>query len=132
MKIIITLFMLLPLLVVAESTKEESKKEKNISFSIWEGYIIAGYVDKGAYLNFTGPAIKWKKKSFTLLAGVLPSLRFKKDNNEVSNSFVMPSLGAGLTLSYKHFALQLPVFYNPKTSAVSGRWHPGIGIGYKF
>lgn len=99
-----------------------------------EGIAVAGYVDDGAYVNFTGPAVKFTSKPVSVLIGLLPSLRIKEDKSEsgTKNSTLTPSLGFGLTGVYRHLALQVPLFYNPKTAAVDGKWNVGVGIGYKF
>lgn len=103
--------------------------------TFFEGIIVAGYVDQGAYINCAGPAIKFSKKPLAILVGLLPSLRIKKDKvatGATQNSVITPNLGAGITATYKHLAIQIPVYYNAKTSTKDGKWNPGIGIGYKF
>jgi len=103
--------------------------------ALWDGVIVAGYVDNGAYLNFSGPNIKYSRKPVILAVGMLPSLRIKEDKvaeGSPANSTITPSLGFGLTASYKHLAVQIPVYYTNKTAAKDGRWHPGFGLGYKF
>lgn len=103
--------------------------------SLFEGIIVAGYVDKGAFINCAGPAIKFSKKPVAVLVGLLPSLRIKKDKvaaGATENAVITPNLGAGITATYKHLAIQVPVYYNAKTSTTDGKWNPGIGIGYKF
>lgn len=102
---------------------------------LFEGLIIAGYVDHGAYINCAGPAVKFTKKPLILLLGLLPGLRIKKDNaptGSPKNTLITPSLGLGLTAAYKHLALQIPLYYTSKTSTKDGRWIAGIGLGYKF
>lgn len=83
-----------------------------VKFSAFDGYVIAGYVDNGKFINFTGPNIKYSIKESKFVIGMLPSLRFKKDNGLTENSFITPNLGVGLTYSYKVWALQLPLYYN--------------------
>lgn len=103
--------------------------------TLFEGLIVAGYVDQGAYINCAGPAVKFSKKPFAVLIGLLPSLRIKKDKvaaGATQNSMLTPTLGAGITAIYKHLAIQVPVYYNAKTSTKDGKWNPGIGVGYKF
>jgi hypothetical protein len=103
--------------------------------TFFEGIIVAGYVDQGAYINCAGPAIKFAKKPFAILVGLLPSLRIKKDKvaaGATQNSAITPNLGMGITASYGHLAIQVPMYYNTKTSTKDGKWNPGIGIGYKF
>lgn len=103
--------------------------------TLFEGVIVAGYVDQGAYINCTGPAIKFSKKPLAVLLGLLPSLRIKNDKvaaGAPQNSVLTPNLGAGITAIYKHLAIQVPLYYNAKTSSKDGKWNPGIGIGYKF
>ncbi|WP_442590960.1 hypothetical protein ACSBL2_06985 [Pedobacter sp. AW31-3R] len=102
---------------------------------LFEGTIVAGYTDHGAYVNCTGPGIKFSRKPIALLVGLLPGLRIKEDKGtagSTKNSVLTPSLGFGLTASYKHLAVQLPFYYNSKTAARNGKWNPGIGLGYKF
>jgi hypothetical protein len=102
---------------------------------LFDGTFIAGYVDHGAYLNFTGPAIKFSKKPYAMMLGLLPGLRIKEDKVAVGatkNSTLTPSLGFGLTAAFHHFAIQIPLYYNTKTSTKNGEWHLGGGLGYKF
>ncbi|WP_316813226.1 hypothetical protein [Pedobacter heparinus] len=102
---------------------------------LFDGLIVAGYLDQGAYINCAGPGIKFNKKPVTVLLGLLPGLRIKEDKvapGAPKNSTVTPSLGFGITLAYKHLAVQAPVYYNSKSSTKNGEWKPGIGIGYKF
>ncbi|MBO9620364.1 MAG: hypothetical protein J7539_15155 [Niabella sp.] len=109
--------------------------QSQTSASLWDGMVVAGYVDNGAFVNFGGPAVKWTHKPFCISLGMLPSLRIKEDkvaNNATKNAAVTPSLGAGISVSYKHLALQMPIYYNAKTAALNGKWHVGAGIGYKF
>ncbi len=104
-----------------------------IKASLFDGIAVAGYVDHGAFVNFTGPNISFKKKDLKLMLGMLPSLRIKEDRSEgTRNSPVMPTLGAGVTVVYKKLALQVPVYYNVKTSSANGAWKAGIGLGYSF
>ncbi len=101
----------------------------------WDGMVIAGYVDKGAFVNFGGPCIKFVNKPYVITLGMLPSLRIKEDKvttGAKKNSPVTPNLGAGVSFAYKHLALQVPVYYNAKTAAADGRWNVGIGAGYRF
>lgn len=103
--------------------------------SAWDGMVIAGYVDKGAYVNFGGPCIKFVNKPCVVILGMLPSLRIKEDHvaaGAKKNAIVTPTLGAGVSFAYKHLALQVPVYYNAKTAASNGKWNVGIGAGYKF
>ena len=128
----IYLFVSLSLLALTAKSQSNAVQTKA---TLFEGVIVAGYVDKGAYINCTGPAIKFSKKPFAVLLGLLPSLRIKKDKvatGAPQNSVITPNLGVGITASYKHLAIQVPVYYNTKTSTKDGKWNPGIGIGYKF
>lgn len=105
------------------------------SLSIWDGMFVAGYVGSGAYINCGGPAVKWTMKPFSLSLGLFPAVRIKEDHQPVGvkkNAAVTPSTGIGLTSSYKHFVLQVPLFYDAKTAAANGKWNLGVGVGYKF
>jgi len=102
---------------------------------LFDGMLIGGYADHGAFMNCVGPGVKFSKKPFVLIAGMLPSLRIKEDpapDTSPQNSVVTPTLGFGLTAAYKHLAFQVPFYYNAKTAVADGKWNPGIGLGYKF
>ena len=104
-----------------------------IKASFFEGIAVAGYVDRGAFINFTGPNVNATYKGFKFIVGMLPSLRIKEDHSPgTKNSPITPNLGAGLTMVYKKMALQIPFYYNPKTTTQDGKWKMGIGIGYSF
>ncbi|HEX6845788.1 MAG TPA: hypothetical protein VF144_02365 [Chitinophagaceae bacterium] len=101
----------------------------------WDGMAVGGYVNQGGFVNFGGPTVKLIRKPFSYGFGILPTMRIKKDNVEKGapkNSAIMPTAGFGFTIVYKHLALQVPFYYNAKTATRSGKWNPGIGIGYKF
>lgn len=107
--------------------------DSKIKASFFDGISVAGYVDHGAFINFTGPNISFKNKDLKLILGMLPSLRIKEDKSAgTKNSAITPNLGAGLTAVYKKVALQVPVYYNTKTATQDGAWKIGIGIGYSF
>ncbi|MGM9476065.1 hypothetical protein ACS5PU_06535 [Pedobacter sp. GSP4] len=102
---------------------------------LFDGTLVAGYVDDGAFINCTGPSIKFSKKPYTVLLGLLPSLRIKEDKvaaGAPKNKMLTPNLGFGLTAAFKHVAVQMPLYYNPKTAAKNGEWNVGVGLGYKF
>lgn len=122
-------------LVLFVLTAEVQAQVKQTKATLYEGIIVAGYADHGAYLNFAGPALKYSQKPFVLMLGLLPSLKIKKDNvsnNAARNAVITPTLGGGLTAVYKHLALQVPCYYTGKTTTVNGRWNIGFGAGYKF
>ncbi len=96
------------------------------------GTILGGYVDQGAYINFAGPSLGYRFGKSQFLIGMLPTLRFKKDTDIIKNSWVIPTLGFGLTYTYKAFAIQVPLYYTSKTSITNGHWHVGLGIGFKI
>lgn len=110
-------------------------QEAKLTTSIFEGVLVGGYTDRGVYLNCTGPAVKYPAKSFSIMLGLLPTLKFKKEQTvgeAPENSVVTPTLGFGLTAIFRQFAIQFPAFYSPKTSVDDGKWRPGIGVGYRF
>lgn len=107
-------------------------QKTEVSTLIFSGTFIGGYVDKGAYLNFTGPGIKLQKGNSDLMIGVLPSIRFKEDKGITKNSFINPSLGLGITYTFKSLAIQIPFYYTSKTTVENGKWEMGIGIGLKI
>lgn len=101
----------------------------------WDGMMVAGYVDHGAYINFGGPSVRLIRKPFAIGFGILPTMRIKEDDvpkGSPKNSAITPTAGFGFTFVYRKLAVQIPFYYNPKTSTRSGRWNPGIGLGFKF
>lgn len=106
-------------------------QETRVGVAAYDGVAVAGYVDEGAFLNFTGPNVSLTVKSSKLILGMLPSLRFRTDHGATRNSFVTPNLGVGLTYCYKAFAVQVPLYYNAKTVVANGSWQIGIGIGLR-
>jgi hypothetical protein len=105
---------------------------KKIAVYVLDGIVATGYVDQGAYLNFTGPNVSYTRGKSKLIFGMLPSLRFKLDTGTTKNSPIFPSLGVGLTYAYKKLVLQVPLYYNAKTSTTNGKWNIGVGIGIKL
>jgi hypothetical protein len=107
-------------------------QHNEVNVSLYDGVIIAGYVDGGGFLNFTGPNINYSHGHSKWIAGMLPSIRIKEDQGATRNALVTPNLGIGLTYCYKALAIQLPMYYNAKTATENGRWHVGIGIGLRI
>ena len=120
------------MIIISNALTELKAQEPPVRLAFYDGVIAAGYVDQGAFLNFTGPNINLTYKSSKFILGMLPSLRFKEDNGATRNSFITPNLGVGFTYSYKLLALQVPCYYNTKTSTTNGKWNIGIGIGMRI
>jgi len=118
-----------PLFVVYGQENATKKVEVNWLF---DGVIVGGYVDNGAYMNFSGPNLSFTKGLSKVVFGMLPSLRFKQDTGSIHNSFVTPSLGCGITYSYKWAAIQVPIYYNSKTTSNNGQWNIGVGLGIRI
>lgn len=129
--LICSIFSLFVSIAHAQETKPEPAKP-SIKFNPFDGIMVAGYVDNGAFVNFTGPSISLTIKSSKILLGMLPSLRYKEDKGLFKNSPITPNLGFGLTYSYKKIAVQVPIYYNAKTATANGRWNLGIGIGMRL
>lgn len=132
MKLKLPFFSLLAILFCQQLKAQTTSSIKPVLF---DGVLVAGYVDHGAFINCAGPGFRYTSKPFSLMAGFLPSIRIKEDKvaaGATKNSSVTPSLGVGLTAVYKHLALQVPLYYNSKTAAKNGKWNPGFGVGYKF
>lgn len=128
-KSIAAVFSCLALAMLSFEAKSQTKPV------LFDGTFVAGYADHGAYLNCTGPGVRFTHKPFSLLAGLLPGLRIKKDvvaAGATNNTLFTPSLGVGATVAIKHFVVQVPLYYNAKTAAKDGKWNPGFGLGYKF
>ena len=133
--VLTVLFTALTCTALQAQDKQESDataKKNSINLSVLDGTFVAGYVDHGAFINFTGPNLSWTHNKSKLLLGMLPSLRIKEDNRKPKNSLITPTLGVGLTYCYKKFALQLPLYYNAKTATENGKWNVGIGLGFRL
>ena len=117
------------LVVFSASLNAQVEKVKPVLF---DGVINVGYINNGGYINFSGPGISATYKNSKFLLGMLPSLRFKVDNDAPKNALVYPNLGFGFTYSYKYFSLQLPLYYNAKTATEDGSWHVGFGVGFRI
>ena len=103
--------------------------------SLWDGMLVAGYVGHGGYADFGGPCIKWALKPCSVALGLFPAVRIKEDKvaeGGKKNAPVVPSTGLGITTSFKHLVVQIPLFYDAKTATADGKWSLGIGLGYKF
>lgn len=107
-------------------------QEKKVKFAMYDGVFMGGYVDNGAFLNFTGPNINATFNNSKFMLSMLPSLRFKEDTETPKNAFITPNLGVGFTYSYKMWAIQIPFYYNAKTAIENGRWNIGLGIGLRL
>lgn len=130
-----TLLFCLLLFLIPITHSQEIKREpakSAVKFNPFDGTIIIGYVDNGAFLNFTGPNINFTHKSSKITLGMLPTLRFKEDKGLFKNSPITPTLGCGLTYCWKKLAIQVPIYYNTKTATANGRWNLGIGIGVRL
>lgn len=124
---VVSLFLLVAYQVASQA------QDNKLTFKTFEGVVVAGYADRGAYINSTGPAVKLNSARYTLLLGLLPSLKIKEDSSPIKNSVLTPTLGFGVTVTVlKRLAIQVPAFYLPKTTTTNGRWTVGAGIGYKI
>jgi hypothetical protein len=132
MNLIKSIKLIVSISIILLYSNEMVSQKTEVNALLLSGTIVGGYVDNGIYLNFTGPGVKLQKGSSDLMIGVLPSLRFKEDNGTTKNSLVTPSLGLGITYTYKSIAVQIPFYYNSKTAITDGRWNIGIGVGLKL
>jgi len=107
-------------------------QKPQVEVAVFDGIVIVGYVNNGAFSNFTGPNINMTLGNSKFILGALPSLRYKKDKSTPKNAFVTPNLGIGFTYSYKVMAIQVPLYYNQKTTNENGKWHVGIGLGLRL
>jgi hypothetical protein len=100
-------------------------KKATVSATKFSGQMFIGFDNNSYYVNFGGPALKLVNKSFSITAGVLPSLRIKKDP---ARPDVLPNLGAGIMFTYKHLILGFPTYY----VASENKWKFCAGIGFKL
>lgn len=120
------------LLMVLLTSLFSAKAQEKVNAAFYDGIIVAGYVNDGGFLNFTGPNVNATYGESKFILGMLPSVRFKEDKGTTKNSFVFPTLGFGFTYCYKALALQIPLYYNAKTATENGKWNIGIGIGLRL
>ena len=125
-------FVTLTLIFAFQGNAQTTENASKIAFNPYDGTIVMGYVDNGAYLNFTGPNISFSKGKSKVMLGMLPSLRYKEDHSVIKNAPITPNLGVGLTFCYKKAAIQIPLYYNSKTSTANGFWTLGVGLGFRF
>lgn len=109
-----------------------SQNENQPKVNFYDGIIVGGYVDKGAFLNLMGPSIKMSFNKSTIKIGMLPSIRFKEDKGTQKNALLTPSLGMGISFLHDFWVVQLPLYYNGKNSNSNGKWVLGIGIGVRL
>ncbi len=101
----------------------QDQKSAELSF---EGQIAATTNGKGCFINFGGPGIKLKAKSFHFAINMLPSLRFQKEDPK---PLITPILGVGpqfYFLKSKRLILSFPIYYY----APNHKWEFSAGIGY--
>lgn len=120
------------LIAIVFLMKSGFAQKSQLNFSAYDGFVVVGYVDAGGFINFTGPNINYRHNESKFVFGMLPSLCFKEDRGQTKNSFVTPNLGIGFTYSYKIWAIQIPLYYNPKTITDNGRWYMGVGLGLRL
>ncbi len=129
-----TICLLVTVFLFSTGKAQNSAKPK-LSAVVWDGMMVAGYVNDGGYVNFGGPSLKLIKKPWCFGFGILPTMRIKEDRvtaGAKKNSPIMPTAGFGFTVLYKHFVFQVPFYYNAKTASSNGKWYPGLGIGFKL
>ena len=134
-KQIITAVYMVSAICLLNAANAQEPAPKKTTVVLWDGMAVAGYVNKGAFVNFGGPTVKFIHKPFGIGFGILPTMRIKKDDvpkGATKNSIIIPTAGFGFTLVYRHLILQVPFYYNSKTATSNGKWNPGIGIGFKF
>jgi hypothetical protein len=118
--------------LVLLSSMFANAQESKINFNLFDGLVVVGYVDGGGFLNFTGPSLSLASNESKFILGMLPSLRFKEDKGITKNSFVTPNLGIGLSYIYKSFVVQIPLYYNAKSTSNNGEWNFGLGVGFRL
>jgi len=122
-------------LLLCATTVSAQQTTAKPALVLWEGVAVAGYVNHGAFVNFGGPTIKFVRKPWSLGFGILPTMRIKEDKvdkDAKKNSVVTPTAGFGFTFIYRKLVVQVPFYYNPKTTTANGKWHPGVGVGFKL
>src|SRR5678816_1182428 len=73
---------------------------KKVSLSAWDGMAVGGYVNKGGFVNFGGPTVRFIRKPVAAGFGILPTMRIKEESgtkDAPKNSVIMPTAGFGFT-----------------------------------
>lgn len=112
-----------------EKTKEqEDKTVKAVGFS---SQFLVSSDFKGFYFNMVGGQIRYTNGNFAASIAIMPTLRFHKDEHldpdDEIRPFVTPGFSVGLLFTHKRLMLGFPISYS-----YDSRWHPTMGIGYKF
>ena len=131
-KLILSILLSIHFLSIGQTSHQIQIPTKEVLVIPYWGTFVSGYVDRGAFVNFTGPALGYGFGKSQILIGMLPSLRFKEDSGTTKNSVVIPTLGFGITYTYKSLAFQVPLYYTTKTSTSNGKWNIGLGLGIKM
>jgi len=130
-KLLFSFLLLVP--VVSKSQTSHQLPTKEVLIKPYWGTIVTGYVDQGAFVNFTGPSLSYTFGKSQIVLGMLPSLRIKEDSGTTTkNSMITPTLGFGITYNYKAIAFQVPVYYTSKSTTTNGHWNIGLGLGLKL
>lgn len=102
------------------------------SVSAYDGFAMIGWLPNGGFLNFTGPNISITFGRQKLVVGMLPSLRYMRDEGPTRNAPIIPNLGTGITYAYDWAAVQIAFYYDNKTATQNGQWLLGLGLGLRL
>ncbi|HMJ70739.1 MAG TPA: hypothetical protein VK508_17675 [Cyclobacteriaceae bacterium] len=112
----------------AGTEKQEDKTVKAVGFS--SQFLISSDF-KGFYFNMVGGQIRYTNGDFSASIAIMPTLRFHKDEHldpdDDLRPFVTPGFSVGFLFAHKRLMLGFPISYS-----YDSRWHPTMGIGYKF
>lgn len=101
--------------------------------TLYDGFVMVGWLPNGGFLNFTGPNFNFTFGRQKLVIGMLPSLRYLRDEGgPTRNAPIIPNLGTGITYAYDWAAVQMAFYYDNKTAAENGKWLLGFGLGLRL
>ncbi|MFN3951033.1 MAG: hypothetical protein ACK4KT_01370 [Thermaurantimonas sp.] len=108
-------------------------QSKRSSASIYDGIAVVGVLPNGGFLNFTGPNVNIDFGRERIVIGMLPSLRYVRDDNgPTRNALIVPNLGTGITYTKDWAAAQCAFYYDNKNDTQNGRWRIGFGVGVRL
>lgn len=125
------LFVSIVCTAVAQDDKDEKQSDNTVKAVGFTSAFLISTDFKAMYFNMVGGQIRYSNGDFALSIAIMPTLRFRKDPHldpdDDLRPFVTPGFSVGLLLTQKRFMLGFPVSYS-----YDSRWHPTIGMGYKF
>jgi hypothetical protein len=116
---------------VAQELPVEKQPDNTVKAAGFSSQFLISTDFKGFYFNMVGGQIRFVHHNFAASIAIMPTLRFHKDEHldpdDDVRPYVTPTFSVGALFMYKRLMIAFPVSYS-----YDSRWHPTVGIGYKF